>query len=73
MHAHLVAGQALTREAIEAARVPGGGFLRDEGAFEVYVACNRCGDLVRSWVSPEMPKAPFRYCDYCEWWFEQPE
>jgi len=71
MHQHLIAGQAITREAVEAARVPGGGFLRDEGAIEVYVACVRCGDLVRSWVTPKMDVAPVRYCDYCEWVLDQ--
>ena len=68
---YLVADQPLAREAIEAARVPGGGILRDEGALEVYVACARCGDLVRAWVTPKMDKSPTRYCDACEWWFEQ--
>ena len=69
----LVAGQALTREAVQAARPPRGKLLRGDAAVEVYVACSRCGDFVRTWVTPKDGEAPTVYCNYCEWWFEQPE
>lgn len=67
----LVYGQLITREAVQAARVPGGGFLRDEGALEVYVECARCGQWTRTWVTPHDETVPPMYCDYCEWLFDQ--
>ena len=70
----LVYGQPITKEAVQAARVPGGGFLRDEGAVEVYVKCNTpdCPAIVKTWITPKYDTCPPVYCEYCEWEFENP-
>ena len=62
----LTPSQALTREAVVAARPLEGRFLRDEGAFEVLVECACCRADVHTWVTPGMQEAPFVLCSFCE-------
>jgi hypothetical protein len=67
----LTHGQPITREAAREARVPGGGFLRDEGAVEVYVLCACCGEGTKTWITPRYSECPPVYCGYCDWLFDQ--
>lgn len=62
----LAKGDALMREAITAARVPGGLTDRDTGAVEVYMICSSCGQsIIKTIITPKMAVCPDDYCYLC--------
>lgn len=59
----LVAGQAVTKEAVQAALVA---VLRERGVVKVRVACTVCGAETSTWIRPADEVVPAVWCYRCQ-------